>query len=69
MLKHPSRQWTWGRFVLVFPKANPGFTGVAARYGDILRDRSTFEVRAIEELASAAVLGAEVARAFCERYL
>jgi hypothetical protein len=69
MLQHTSKQWAWGRFVLVCPKANPSFIGVAARYGDVLRDRSTFEVRAIEELASAAVLGAEVARAFCERYL
>jgi hypothetical protein len=25
MLQHPSKQWTWGRFVLVFPAENPSF--------------------------------------------
>jgi hypothetical protein len=69
MLQHPSRQWTWGRFVLVFPKANPSFSSVAARYRALLRDDATFEARALEELATPDVLGAEVARAFAERYL
>ncbi len=69
MLQHPSKRWTWGRFVLAFPKANPSFAAAATRYGELLRDRSTFEMRTIEDLASPVVLGEEAARGFRDRYL
>jgi hypothetical protein len=68
MLQHPSKRWTWGRFVLVFPTANPSFTAAAARYAQVLRDRSTFEARTIEDLDLPRTLGDEHARAFAERY-
>lgn len=35
MREHPSKRWTWGRFVLVFPSASPSF----ARVGDAIRQR------------------------------
>lgn len=69
MLQHPSRRWTWGKFALVFPAANPSFAAVAERYGNLLRDRSTFEARTIEELDLPATLGTDTAAAFSERYL
>lgn len=69
MRQHPSKRWTWGRFVLVFPSANPSFAAVATRYADVLRDRSTFEARTIENLNLATTLDAEAARALSERYL
>lgn len=69
MLQHPSMKWTWGRFVLVYPSGNPSFPAVAARYAELLRDRSTFEARTIESLQLGLTLGADAARAFSDRYL
>jgi hypothetical protein len=69
MLQHMSGQWKWGRFVLVYPRANPSFTAVATRYRALLRDGATFEARMLEDLATPDVLGIEVARALGERYL
>ena len=37
MLQHPSKRWSWGRFVLVFPAANPSFVAAAAQYAGVLR--------------------------------
>ncbi len=50
MLQHPSKRWTWGRFVLVFPAGNPSISSAASRYREVLRDRTTFEARTIEDL-------------------
>jgi hypothetical protein len=69
MLQHPSRRWTWGRFVLAFPTGNPSFAFVAARYAALLTDRQTFEARTLESLATEGCLGAAEAGAFHERYL
>lgn len=69
MLQHPSRQWTWGRFVLAFPRANPSFSAMATRYRSLLRDESTFEARTLEELVTSEVLGDDAAQVFGERYL
>jgi hypothetical protein len=68
MLQHPSRRWTWGRFVLVYPAANPSFARAAASYRALLRDGSTFEARSLEELHVEETLGPETARALWERY-
>lgn len=69
MLQHPSRRWTWGRFVLAYPSANPSFSAVASRYRSLLRDESTFEARTLEGLATSGAVGVDSARAFGERYL
>jgi hypothetical protein len=50
MLQHPSKRWTWGRFVLVYPAANPSFVAAASRYKKVLVDATTFEARTIEEM-------------------
>jgi hypothetical protein len=70
MLQHPSKQWTWGRFVLAYPARNPSFACAAARYGALLRDAATFEPRTLEHLLrSAEAIPRPVARAFEGRYL
>jgi hypothetical protein len=70
MLQHPSRRWTWGRFVLVYPSENPSFRRAAARYRALLRDTSTFEARTLESLLDApGALGPATVQALRERYL
>jgi hypothetical protein len=50
MLQHPSKRWSAGRFVLVYPSENPSFRSAARRYRDVLRETNTFEDRTIESL-------------------
>jgi hypothetical protein len=50
MLLHRSGRWTWARFVLVYPAANPSFAGAAVRYAALLRDPRTYEARTLESL-------------------
>ena len=69
MLQHPSKLWSWGRFVLASPAANPSFAGAAARYANVLRDPRTFEARTLESLIADASLGVDGARGFRDRYL
>lgn len=70
MLQHPSRRWGWGRFVIVYPAANPSVQEAATRYRDLLKAHDTFEIRTIEELLDADVLHERAtAAAFRERYL
>ena len=70
MLQHPTDGWQWGRFVIVYPAANPSVRDAARRYADLLVAPETFESRTIEELLSAGVLHDPVtAEAFKQRYL
>jgi len=71
MLQHASGQWSWGRFVLVYPRENPSFARVAAAYRRALRDSAeTFEARTMEELLAApAALAPSTRAAFAARYL
>lgn len=70
MLQQPSKRWSWGRFVLVYPSENPSFARAAERYREVLTDTATFETRTIESLVDVeGVLPNEVVRTFRERYL
>lgn len=70
MLQHPSKRWTWGRFVLVYPAENPSFAAAAIAYRRVLADPSTFEARTLEELIQApGALDPADARALADRYL
>jgi hypothetical protein len=70
MLQHPSKQWMWGRFVLVYPSENPSFARAAAEYREVLSDGSTFESTTIEDLlAKPGALERITVEAFRERYL
>ena len=70
MLQHPTGDWRWGRFVIVYPAANPSVREAVRCYADILKDPDTFESRTIDELLSARVLHEPAtAEMFRRRYL
>lgn len=69
MLRHPTRTWSFGRFVLLYPAGNPSFDRASAAYRAILRDPNTFKARTFEQLL--AVPGGvddETKAALVERY-
>ena len=51
MLQHPSKAWSHGVFVLVYPAGNVSYAPAAARYRALLRDQTSFEARTLEDLA------------------
>ena len=70
MLQQEPEQWSWGRFVLVHPAANPSVPAAAARYRELLADDATFEVRTIEDLLAPSTLHEPPTEtAFRARYL
>lgn len=70
MLQHPSRRWSWGRFVLIYPAGNVSFGQAAARYADQLADTTTFSAVTLEDVLEGAGpnLGEHIDD-FLERYL
>ena len=68
MLQHPSRKWTWAKFVLVHPAKNPSYARAGERYRALLAAPATFEVRTIESLLDVPALPAAAVAAFTERY-
>jgi hypothetical protein len=69
MLQHPSEQWTWGRFVVVYPEANEAFARCVANYRKLLTDDSTFGSTTLEQLTDPALPTGASLSAFRERYL
>ena len=69
MVQHPRGAWTWGRYLVVQPAANPDMVGLSARYCELLDDPSTFAAMTIEDLLDAAVLPARTTAALRNRYL
>ncbi len=70
MLQHPSGQWAFGRYVLVYPQANTSFAAAAEAYAECLIDTATFEAWTLEELLEPGVLHEpSTAAAFRDRYL
>ena len=69
MLQHPSREWRWGRLVVVHPAGNTDFADACNRYRALLVDQSTFASATIEELLDANVIPAPTATALRDRYL
>jgi hypothetical protein len=69
MLQHPSGEWAWAKFILVYPSRNPSFAQVASEYQRLLTKQDTFAVSTVEELLDAEVLPAELTAAFRERYI
>ena len=69
MLQHPDGNWTWGRFVVVYPAGNTDFADACARYRHLLVDDSTFSAVTIEDLLDAGALPDAIAAAFRARYL
>jgi hypothetical protein len=69
MLQHPSGAWSWGRYVVVHPAANPDMAGLVGRYRELLADPSAFSAMTIEEVLDAGVIPARTAADLRERYL
>ncbi len=69
MLQHRESRWTWGRFVLAYPAANPSFASAATRYGSLVRGAGSFVARTIEDLISVpAAIDPATAGALRDRY-
>jgi hypothetical protein len=69
LLQHPSGQWRWGRYVVVYPAGNVDLADACARYGGLLKDMSTFGSLTLEELLDAGALPRAAAARLIERYL
>ena len=69
MLQHPSREWQWGRYVVVHPASNSDFVDACDRYRALLVGSSTFASVTVEELLDAGVLPAPTTAALRARYL
>jgi hypothetical protein len=69
MLQHPSREWRWGRLVVVHPAGNTDFADACSRYRALLVDQSTFASATVEELLAADALPGRTAAALRDRYL
>ena len=69
MLHHPSGTWSWGRYVVLYPRDNKGVAEGCARYGGLLADASTFAAMTIEELLDANALGGQATAPLRDRYL
>ncbi len=69
MLQHPSRQWAWGRYVVLYPAGSPDFVEASARYQGLLVDESTFSPVTVESLLDSGQLEEKTATALRGRYL
>jgi hypothetical protein len=69
MLQHASGEWSWGRYVLVYPSGNPDMADLCGRYRALLADESTFGSMTLEELLDAGALPRATTAALRERYL
>jgi PD-(D/E)XK nuclease superfamily protein len=69
MLQHPSRKWSWGRFVVVHPADNADFAKSCALYRELLTDDSTFASVTLEELLDSGAIPAPTVTRFRDRYL
>jgi hypothetical protein len=69
MLHHPSGEWSWGRYVVVYPGGNTDFAEAYARYRELLVDESTFSSMTLEELLGAGVLPKRTTAALRKRYV
>jgi hypothetical protein len=69
LLQHPSGEWTWGRYVVIYPAGNSDYAEACARYRNLLVDQSTFSSMTIEELLDADALPPKTAAALRERYI
>jgi hypothetical protein len=69
MLQHPSGEWSWGRYVVIYPAGNADVAASTTRYADLLADRSSFAAMTLERLLDTSVLPARTTAALRERYL
>jgi hypothetical protein len=68
MLQHESRQWTWGRYVVVHPADNPDVVDLLTRYRGYLADDSTFATMTMGDLLASRALPVATTKALRDRY-
>jgi hypothetical protein len=68
MLQHPSGTWTWARYVVLHPAANPDVTDLCARYQSFLADPSTFAALTLDDLLATDALPPRTTAALRDRY-
>ncbi len=69
MLQHESDRWTWGRYIIVHPRANTNVSEAINDYSEMLADHATFTFVTIEDLFAAKTLPASTNAALRRRYL
>ena len=69
MLQHPSKTWSWGRFLVVHPAGNCDIVDACTRYRSMLADDATFATIALEELLDSGALAKRVVTALRDRYV
>jgi hypothetical protein len=69
MLQHPSGQWSWGRYVVVYPAGNSDIAGLCSSYTELLADPGTFSSVTLEELLEAGALPPKRATELRRRYV
>ncbi len=69
MLQHPSREWTWGRYVVVHPEGNTDYAEICERYRSLLTDDKTFDSVTLEHLLGTGALPARTTAALRNRYI
>ena len=69
MLQHPSGEWTWGRYVVLYPAGNVEMVDLSRRYRDLLADDGSFDAITLEALLDAGVLPKATTLALRARYL
>ena len=69
MLRHRSRAWSWGRYVVLYPRDNRSVAEGSERYGKLLTGGADFSSMTVEELLAAAALPKRVSAQLRDRYL
>jgi hypothetical protein len=69
MLQHPSRRWTWGRYLVVHPAGNCDAADACDRYRAMLADEDTYATMTLEQLLDSGTLAASTVTALRDRYV
>lgn len=69
MLQHETGEWTWGRFIVVYPDGNTDIAELCGRYRAMLADSSTFRALTLEEFVAADAFSAGAVSALRKRYI
>jgi hypothetical protein len=69
MLQHPSGEWTWGRYVVVYPAGNSDLAELCERYREVLASGSTFTAMTLEAMLGAGAFPVETVSLLRGRYV
>jgi hypothetical protein len=69
MLQHRSGDWTWGRYVVLYPAGNSDIVDACARYRAMLADETTFATMTLEHLLETGTLPPATVAALRDRYV